>query len=122
MQRNIHSQIENAYSAAKQDTVIQVTSSIPFYREFDQVYILDDYTRFSTVEETLVEIIDNVWIKKDADGNPHFQIRGDVFFGDSSFPPLVFVNGRMVQNHSDVLKIDAGRIKKISFYRNIHVL
>ena len=118
LQRNIHNQIENAYMTVKQDRSIPLASSnVPFYMDFEQVYKLDDYTRFSTIEETMVEIIDNVWIKKDRNDHSFFHVRGNEYFTASDFLPLVIVDGIMLQNHSDILDIEARRIKKISIAR-----
>lgn len=118
LRRNIHNQIENAYVAVKQDEQIpSVGSNEPFYRNFDQIYRLDDYTRFSTIKETLVEIIEDVWIRKDRNGNSFFHVRGNEYLTTSNFQPLVIVDGVMLQNHSDILDVDARRIRKISIAR-----
>lgn len=118
-QRNIHTQIENAYLAAKQDTLeTSITTSMPFYKDFEQVYMLDDYTRFSTIEETLIEIIEDVRLKKDEKGDSFFRVKGNEYFTYSDMLPLVIVDGVLLQNHSDLLGVSARKIKKISVARS----
>lgn len=67
-QRSIYNQVENSYAAVKQDSVIQDEYDFPFYGSLPEVYNLDDFTRFPTMQETFVEIIEMSRIRKTRDG------------------------------------------------------
>jgi hypothetical protein len=59
--RSINSQAENAYrSALKNRFQPAMEDTIPFYGQPDRQYRLDDYTRFTTMEEVIQEFVDNV--------------------------------------------------------------
>ncbi len=120
LQRSVHNQIENAYFEAKQDSILQASPKEPFYKDFTTVYNLDDYTRFPTVQETFVEIIENAWISKTKEGKTYFRVRGSEFFSDPNFIPLVIVDGIMLQDFSDLMNFDARLIKRISISRNAY--
>jgi hypothetical protein len=117
LKRSIHNQIENAFVEVRPDTIKQTESILPIYRRFSQVYDLDDYTRFSTIRETVSEVIEHVWIKKGMDGEDIFQVRGYENHIASNFLPLVLVDGILIQHHSDVIDLDARNIKRINVSR-----
>ena len=77
VKRSIYNQIENNYYTIKPDTIVQPKAGIPFYGN-DNIYRynLDDYTRFRTIKETLVEVIDGMWTTRDENGKDVFGIRG----------------------------------------------
>ncbi len=123
--RSIHNQIENNYFEVKPDTLIFNRTSDPFEGELPQVYELEDYTRFKTLRETIIEYIEYVWIKKDDDGTDTFYVRepmsreGTYYTTD---PPLVVVDGILVPNHKALLGYDARKIKTIKVLRNKYQL
>lgn len=114
--RSIENQIENAYASVKADTLLGATGALPFYRNLEEVYQLDDFTRFNTIEETLVEIVDNVWLSRDANGDLMFQVRPkDGYLDGIGMPPMVFMDGLFIQNHEDITGFPARQIKTVSF-------
>lgn len=123
LDRSIYNQIENNYFAFKPDSVKTFPKKIPFYGNLAEQYILNDYTRFRTVEETIIEILDNVYVERLDDGNPSIQVRSDYASNDrSGFPPLIIVDGNYIQDFNDLLKYDANKIEKISVVTNRYVL
>jgi hypothetical protein len=117
--RSIQNQIENAYARIKSDTILSPAEQLPFYRNFQERYLLDDYTRFNTIEETLVEIVDHVWVSKNANGEPMFQVRPfDGYLDGIGIAPMVFMDGLFIQHHEDILSFPAKRIKAIYFSRD----
>ena len=117
-QRSIYNQIENAFFEQKADSTITTTYNLPAYKDFQEVYNLDDYTRFPTLRETIVEIIEDVLVKKRKDQFV-VQIRGnDEFFIDSDDTPLILVDNVLVQNTANLFDYDVKKIQRIGISRN----
>ncbi|MFK2820894.1 hypothetical protein U0L90_12260 [Flavobacteriaceae sp. LMIT009] len=118
--RSIHNQIQNGFFSVKPDTVKTNTPPSPFFGNNQEVYDLDDYTRFPTVNETVIEIIEHAWTRKDDDGKRVLVVRGrefDPYFG-SDLKPLVIVDGVFVQDHEMIIGYDARKIKSIAILRD----
>ncbi len=124
LKRSVHNQIENAFFSVKPDTSVTAQRSRPAYLDKMNFYDLDEYTRFPTVQETLVEVVNNVYYRKMADDNYRIQVRNYIF--DSYVPPnaqpLVLVDGILVQDHNYLLKYDARKIKKIGVLQDKYIL
>ena len=61
LKHTIYNQIENAYLSVKPNPIIEQKAVPPFFaNEIDLDYYLDDYTRFPTLKETILEVIDQV--------------------------------------------------------------
>jgi hypothetical protein len=124
-QRSIHNQIENSYFEVKPDTLQAVAAVDPFEGEIPEVYQLEDYTRFPSLEETLVELIEHVWVKREDDGEPTFWVRQPMAPQGPDYttdPPLVIVDGILVQDHNSLLGYDARKIKTIKVLRDKYQL
>ena len=112
LDHSINNQIENAYSIVKQHVMRPAEYAIPFYEGQAITYNLDDYTRFKSVKETIVEIINNVSIER-RKGENRFKINIDQP-NDYNLSSLIIVDGLLVLNHDDLLNYDARKIQKIS--------
>lgn len=117
IERNIYNQVENAFSEIKPDNIITEEDIIPVYRQFTIEYDLDDYTRFSTIRETMLEVVDNVWVEKNVKGEDEFQVREDEDNKNFNLLPLVLVDGILIQQHKDIIDHNARDIKKIKVSR-----
>lgn len=62
-QRNLYSQVENAYFITKHDSILNMSQE-PFFGKPDKVYRLDDYTRFPTMEDIFREYMYEVFVSK----------------------------------------------------------
>lgn len=125
IERSIHNQIENAYYSAKPDSIISTLTVDPFDGGTPEVIYLDEYTRFPTLRETLVEIVPNVWVKKLDNDRYSFWIREKLEKYEDEFqsdPPLVLVDGVFIPNHNNLLNFNANLIEKISILRDPLVL
>ncbi|WP_091869386.1 hypothetical protein [Pricia antarctica] len=124
LQRSVHNQIENAFFSVKPDTSVTAESRRPAYLDKMYFYDLDEYTRFPTVRETLVEIVNNVYSRKIDHENYRIQVRNYIF--DSYVPPnaqpLVLVDGIFVQDHTYLLDYDARKIEKIGVLQDKYIL
>lgn len=120
--RSIHNQIENSYATVKSNTVIPTSEDLPFYRDYQQRYFLDDYTRFNTLRETMVEIIDHAWIDEN-NGNPRFRVRPfDGYLDTGNLEPIVTIDGLFIQDHKDVVDYNSKELRRISISRDRFVL
>lgn len=118
LNRSIHNQIENAYDAVKRDSISPATHVTPFYRKLERVYLLDDYKRFSTVKETMVEIVDQVTIKRLRNGVNTFIIKDKAGYVNPDILPMVFVDGLYLRDHEDFMDYNSKKIASIGYNRD----
>jgi len=117
--RSIYNQIENGYFSVKPDTVRSLPLEKPFTAyERTTRYDLDDYTRFSTIEEVFTEIVKAVWTVNDANGKRVVKVFNNDFSAPSEDPPLLFIDGSFVANHEDFLAYNALKVQKVNMLRN----
>lgn len=122
-ERSVHNQIENAYFSSKPDTIQLKRNFTPVYGQNTFQYNLDEYTRFPTFKETLVEIVANAWIATDQKGQRSIFVRDfDATNTDAGYKPLVIVDGIMVQDHSRLMDFNVNKIKTIRLARNQYVI
>lgn len=115
LNRSVHNQIENSYFEAKPDTVSTPPSEESYFGYFPRTYNLDDYTRFNTLQETLVEIIQDVWVKRDKN-NVTLWVRAPSDPIDEYYtkdPPIVTLDGVWIQHHKDILNLATRLIKQV---------
>ncbi len=123
IQQSIYNQIENSFFNIKPDTIQKNKSHVPFYGSPDEIYNLDEYTRFPSVKETIIEVVNNVWATTNEKGEKVFAIRGNhPTQEDYNFTPLVIIDGIVEQDHEHILEYDARKIKRISFVRDRYFL
>ncbi|MEM9363672.1 MAG: hypothetical protein AAGA43_13625 [Bacteroidota bacterium] len=121
LERSFHNQIENAFFSVKPDTVLTVSSKIPFFLENSLAYQLDDYTRFPTLRETVVEILEHLWIKRESQEKRTFKVRVNPPYSESDNRPLVLMDGVQVLDHESLMDYNARQIEKITIGRGRYV-
>lgn len=115
-ERSVQLQIENAYFEIKQDHFLKEEAARPFYNDLGTVYNLDDYTRFSTVRETFIEIIDLAAIRGKGEkakfvvNNP-YDPEGLAKF--NAIDPLVLMDGMLIQDNEELIGFNAREIERI---------
>ncbi|MCM4158569.1 hypothetical protein DHB64_01510 [Antarcticibacterium sp. W02-3] len=119
-QRSIYNQVENSYVSVKQDSIDSQVKSIPFYGSLPEIYNLDEFTRFPTLQETFVEIIQLARVRRNRRGSSHFELTGSA--GSQSLKPLLIVDGLILQDHEDFIHYDAGKVKSIGLQREKYYL
>jgi hypothetical protein len=109
-------QVMNIYSAAdiKRFYDPHIDSSA-FYGKPFKTYKLDDFVRFTTMEEDLREYVseDNIVVQK---GHFHIKVLNDRGFLDGD--PLVLVDGIPVFNIDKVIGIDPLKVRKLEVIRD----
>ncbi len=113
LQHSIYNQIENAYLGVKKDIIDEIESDPPFYGSSYKEYLLDDYTRFPTIKETIIEIVDFIYIKHKK-GKNTLGVIGTKENYDSGLLPLVLLDGQLIQDHEKLLDFNAKKVKKIN--------
>ena len=109
--RLVACQIVNAYSV-KDSLKTNFSNFTPFYNYNAKEYILDDYKRFPTFKETIIEIVPAVYFKE-KEGNYTLHIRDYVTSGDSYGKALVLIDGLMIQNVNELFNYNTKNIYKI---------
>ncbi|WP_445382061.1 hypothetical protein [Robiginitalea sp. IMCC43444] len=123
--RSVHNQIENSYFELKPDSILMPPPVDPFDGELPETYDLDDYTRFASLRETLIEIIAHVDLKRTESGQTSFWVQPPQEFGNQQVPtdpPLVTLDGVMVQDLPSLLNFDARQLKYVRVLRDPYVM
>ncbi|MEO0570936.1 MAG: hypothetical protein AAF039_04470 [Bacteroidota bacterium] len=119
--RSVHNQIENQFFSLKPDSVLLGDPIDPFDGGIPEVIVLDDYTRFPTFQETLVEVVNNAGYRNDSQGYDYVRILQDfeTFNEDfNSLPAIVLFDGVYITNHEAMKEYDARKIKSIALIRD----
>lgn len=119
-ERSIYNQIENAYYSSKPDTILIGKPNSRFYGEGTTNYVLDEYTRFPSIKETFVEVVEHVWIQDNKDGKPEFHVRPIAPYIESGKLPLVFVDGILLLDHERLINLSSAQVESINISRNQH--
>jgi len=118
LKRSIYNQVENGYFTVKTDSVLPAPMVERFYGKPSVSYNLDDYTRFPTIRETLLEVIDNAWVKNVGDGKSIFQVRAQDNSFDINALPLVLVDGVYIQDHNDFVDYNARKVQRVHILKD----
>jgi len=119
--RSVHNQIENGYYSVKPDSILAIPKKDPFDGGVIEKIVLAEYTRFKTLRETLIEIVNNVWVKKLDDGSYTFWVEEDLGAFDENYavdPPLVLIDGIFIPDHTNLLEFNARTIKTMNILRD----
>lgn len=107
-------QIENAYNSVKKDSILKKTNFNLINSKLFKVYNLSDYTRFSSLKETIIEIINEMhYTDKNNDFKIHLRNYNDNLNMEEA--PLIFVNDKIILNQNDLLVLDIKKINTIKF-------
>lgn len=121
-QKSVYNQIQNAYETVRKNKIVQPKYPEPFYGNYQSVFILENYKRFSDIAETLIEVVDHAWHeRRSGQGKKRFanvrEREFDPYFGVDLLPMLV-VDGALVQDHDEVLYYDAKKVESIAVLRD----
>ncbi len=125
LERSVRNQIENAYFGLKPDSLMPADLSDPFFGGIPETFKLDDYTRFATLEETMVEILNTVGYRRGSDGGEYIRVMQDFERIDepfNDFPALVLIDGVLIPNHGEIKSFNAVQIEEIKVLRDVVTL
>lgn len=104
-------QIENSYYSVRPNKIDTVKHEL-FYGQKAKRYNLDEYTRFPSLNETFVEIINEASFQKNKD-KYEIKVRATDYTVRSPLKPLVLVNGIVIKQHSLLYDFNAFDVKYI---------
>jgi hypothetical protein len=113
---NLSMQVQNSFVSEKlKQFDAPVIDSNAFFGDPDIQYLLDNYTRFSTMEEVLREYVYEVLVRRQKE-NFHLvvsDVDNKIFLDD----PLTLINGVPVFDPNKVIKYDPLKVKKIAIVK-----
>jgi hypothetical protein len=112
--RSVSMQVQNAYLAdSLQNFVLPaVRDSTSFYGVPDKKYFLDEYTRFTTMEEVMREFVSGVLVHK-RQQKFFFRMLNDPYRQFFEDDPLILIDGVPVFDASKIIGMDPLKVKKI---------
>lgn len=111
-ERSISSQVENAYFSKKTDSLTAIATKL-FFDPYSKSYPLDDYTRFSTLKQTVTEVVTEMSYTKSR-GKYMFHLKDFKAQEQVQEPILTLVDGILVQDVTDIAEYEAKNIEKIN--------
>jgi len=120
-ERSVANQIENAYYAKKKDSITTFSGSDSFFHPLEKVYVLDDYTRFPTMKETITEIVLEMYYKKDKNKYAIFLRNYAVPNMEVYGAPLLLIDGLLIQDANELFDYNIENINKISLINEPYV-
>lgn len=112
LDRSISAQIENAYYHKKSDNIIKTPTLEPFYFPVAKEYILDDFTRFKTLRETMTEIATEMYHKQRGD-KTYLFVSDPTHFPQLPESALVLVDGLYLESQNELMTYNMKNIYKI---------
>lgn len=117
--RLISTQVENAYYDVKKDSVISPAIALPFFGASSEEYILDDFTRFPNIEETVTEILKGVYYRKnDNIYSIHVFDNNDNY--ESALPTMIIVDGLIIEDLNEFFAFNPKNLFKVNVVRGIY--
>lgn len=107
---SVDMQVENLFAANQLKQFYRPDiDSIPFYGVPTKTYLLDNYTRFTTIEEVLREYVTSIGVSK---RQGKFNIR--MYNGDQGLGnPLILLDGVPVFDADKLFKFDPLKVKRL---------
>ncbi|EJL66064.1 hypothetical protein PMI10_00814 [Flavobacterium sp. CF136] len=112
LDRSISSQVENAYYHKKADNIKKTPTLETFYYPLAKEYVLDDFTRFKTLKETITEVTTEIYHKQ-KDDKLYLHVNDPSVFPQLPEPALVLVDGLYLENQNDLINYSMKNIYKI---------
>jgi hypothetical protein len=120
--RHIHMQAQNLYWEKELNHLIPpVLDSTAFFGLPDKTYLLDNYTRFPTMEEVMREYVYEVRVRKSG-GNYTFRVAKPTRDGFYSEAPLVLLDGKPVFTADNIIAYNPLKIEKLDILQERFIL
>ncbi|THU41493.1 hypothetical protein FAM09_05130 [Niastella caeni] len=119
-EQSISMQVLNTYDAGKLSRFhVPLIDTVPFYGKPFKKYKLDDYTRFTTMEEVLREYVPEVAVRR-YDGQLHLKVFDFESRDFHTSDPLILLDGVKVDN-TILLKYDPLKVNNLEVVTNKYI-
>lgn len=116
--RSVGLQVLHAY---RSDSLVREEVEKPWFQwRPDWSYLLDEYTRFTTMEEVVIEFIPGLRFRK-MDGARRLQVLTEERVGYTVGNSLVLLDGIPIANHEVIFKYDPLKVCRIDVYKGKYV-
>ena len=111
--RHFQAQVQKVYAGRyKNRYALAPADSTPFYGRADEIYLLDQYTRFKVLEEVMREYVPGVLVRARKDGN-HLIVNDRVNHQPLTAEPMILLDGVPVFSSRRILAVDPLKIRKL---------
>jgi len=118
VKRSVGLQVLHAYLS---DSLVREKAEKPWFQwQPDWSYLLDEYTRFTTMEEVVIEFIPGLRFRK-MDGIRRLAVLTEERIGYTIGNSLVLLDGIPIVDHEVIFKYDPLKIRKIDVYKGKYV-
>lgn len=117
-QRSMSAQREERLVASMPADTLPHTTNL-LSSQPDYLYDLDEYTKFSSVKEILIEFVRGVR-HRTVQGRPHLFVSSDGHKLHDSWPALVLLDGMPVHDIDALLQYDAHLLKYVQVYSGVY--
>ncbi|MEP7143651.1 MAG: hypothetical protein ABI707_12305 [Ferruginibacter sp.] len=109
----IAAQVQNTFLYDKLNrSTLPVLDTTAFYLKPDRVYLLDNYVRFTTLEEVLREYVLEVMVRQ-PNGKFHLPVFDEIGRVPFTTPPLALLDGVPIFNLNKLMAYDPLKIRKL---------
>jgi hypothetical protein len=116
-ERHLQVQAQRAFPAPRPTYYPVSTDTIAFYGRPDERYLLDDYTRFPSLEDVMREYVPGVLVRQRKDGF-HFMVVDRPRHINLKENPLTLLDGLPIFNLNQLMAFDPLKIKKLEVIAN----
>ncbi len=123
LDQSIGIQVQNLYAGTQLKRFIQSGDSLSMFKKPDALYMMDDYTRFTTIEEVLREYVTLMDVQKskgkfslqlvDNYEGPRLLSANKLFF---QLDPMILVDGVPIFNVDRLMSYDPLKMRKLEVY------
>jgi hypothetical protein len=113
LKQYIAAQVQNSFSYDKlSSSYMPLPDSTPFYTNPNKSYLLDNYVRFTTLEEVLREYVAEVAVRQ-RNGRVHLPVFDEISRTPFNKSPLVLLDGMPVFDLQKLMRYDPLKIRKL---------
>lgn len=114
LQRSVGLQVLHGFMA---DSMSNMTRGEAFFQwQPTNTYRLDEYTRFTTMEEVVIEFIPSLRFRR-INGKRHLAVLTEERLGFTVGNSLVLLDGVPVVDHENIFRYDPLKVEKVDIYR-----
>jgi hypothetical protein len=117
LERSVGMQVQDVYYEGNRERFVTVNlDTTSFFGRADEIFYLDDYTRFPVMEEVMREYVPGVLVRKRRDGF-HFIVLDDVNKTAMRDTPMILVDGVPIFDADKIMNFDPRKIEKLEVVR-----